>query len=197
MRCVENAGSSPQTSRNEYFTYGEARRRGRSTPRRGTPSRCSAFEGVDSAGWRIGYVVYPEALASAMTKSQDTILICPTIAAQVGAEAALRVGCAYCEPFVAELQSIRDTVLSELGALAPLASVPAADGAFYAFVRVNTTMKPLALAERLIREHKVAVIPGMRSGPPTGATSAWRSAPLQKATVAEGPVGSSTGCATS
>jgi hypothetical protein len=35
-------------------------------------------------------MVYPEALASAMLKSQDTILICPTIAAQVAALAGPR-----------------------------------------------------------------------------------------------------------
>ena len=43
-----------------------------------------------------------EPLAGAMIKSQDTILICPTIAAQEGAISALEVGRAYCEPFVRE-----------------------------------------------------------------------------------------------
>ena len=138
------------------------------------------------AGWRIGYVVYPEGLASAMTKSQDTILICPTMAAQIGAAAALRVGRAYCEPYVKELASIRDIVLTELGALAPLASVPAADGAFYAFLRVQTDMTPLTLAERLIREHKVAVIPGDAFGMTDGCYFRVAYGALQKATVAEG-----------
>jgi len=172
----------------EYFTYGVPHVSPGSfadaAPH--TISMFSLSKAYGFAGWRIGYVVYPEALASAMTKSQDTILICPTIAAQVGAEAALRVGRAYCEPFVAELRSIRDTVLEELGALAPLASVPAADGAFYAFVRVNTTLTPLALAERLIREHKVAVIPGDAFGSTDGCYFRVAFGALQKATVAEG-----------
>ena len=47
-----------------------------------------------------------------MMKSQDTILICPTIASQVGAVAALDVGRAYCEPHVRELAAIRDIVVS-------------------------------------------------------------------------------------
>ncbi len=172
----------------EYFTYG-VRHVSPGSFADAAPHTISMFslsKAYGFAGWRIGYVVYPEALASAMTKSQDTILICPTIAAQVGAEAALRVGRTYCEPFVAELQSIRDTVLSELGALAPLASVPAADGAFYAFVRVNTTLAPLALAERLIREHKVAVIPGDAFGSTDGCYFRVAFGALQKATVAEG-----------
>jgi aspartate/methionine/tyrosine aminotransferase len=77
-------------------------------------------------------------------------------AAQVGATAALQVGRAYCADYVAELGSVRDIVVHELSALAPLASVPAADGAFYVLLRVDTGMQPLAIAERLIREHKVA-----------------------------------------
>ena len=63
------------------------------------------------AGWRIGYMVYPEHLAAAMIKSQDTILICPPIASQVAAIAAIEVGRRYCEPHVRELASIREIVM--------------------------------------------------------------------------------------
>ena len=172
----------------EYFTYGVRHVSPGSFADAAahTISMFSLSKAYGFAGWRIGYVVYPDALAGAMTKSQDTILICPTMAAQVGAAAALGVGRAYCEPYVAELASIRDIVLSELGALAPLASVPAADGAFYAFLRVQTDMTPLALAERLIREHKVAVIPGDAFGMTDGCYFRVAYGALQKATVAEG-----------
>jgi aspartate/methionine/tyrosine aminotransferase len=138
------------------------------------------------AGWRVGYVVYPEALSSAMLKSQDTILICPTMAAQVGATAALGVGRAYCEPHVRQLASIRDIVVSALSTLAPLASVPAADGAFYVLLRVQSDLDPLALAERLIREHKVAVIPGSAFGMTGQCCFRVAYGALQKETVEEG-----------
>jgi aspartate/methionine/tyrosine aminotransferase len=138
------------------------------------------------AGWRIGYVVYPEALASAMLKSQDTMLICPTMAAQVGALAALTVGRAYCEPHVRELASIREIVRTELSALEPLVTVPGADGAFYALMRVDTDLDPMVLVERLIREHKVAVIPGTAFGMTDGCYFRVAYGALQKATVAEG-----------
>ena len=69
-----------------------------------------------------------------------------------------------------------DIVVSQLGELGPLATVPAADGAFYCLLRVQTDMPPLALAERLIREHKVAVIPGTAFGMRAAAISAWRTA---------------------
>jgi len=172
----------------EYFTYGVAHVSPGSFPGAAghTLSMYSLSKAYGFAGWRIGYIVYPDALSSAMMKSQDTILICPTMAAQVGAEAALRVGRRYCEPYVTELASIRDIVLSELSALAPLAGVPTADGAFYALLRVRTDMDPLALAERLIREHRVAVIPGTAFGMTDGCHFRVAYGALQKATVAEG-----------
>ena len=109
-------------------------------------------------------MVYPEALASAMMKSQDTILICPTIASQIGALAAL----AGRPPLLRAARARagvdpRDRRLRAVDARRRSRSVPAADGAFYCLLRVNTTLDPMALAERLIREHKVAVIPGPRS----------------------------------
>lgn len=172
----------------EYFTYGVPHVSPGSfgDAAAHTISMFSLSKAYGFAGWRIGYVVYPEALHSAMLKSQDTILINPTMAAQVGAEAALRVGRAYAEPYVRELASIRDIVLAELGALAPLATVPAADGAFYVLLRVHTGMKPLALVERLIREHKVAAIPGDAFGMTDGCSLRVAYGALQKATVAEG-----------
>jgi aspartate/methionine/tyrosine aminotransferase len=172
----------------EYFTYGEARHVSPGAfPNAAahTISMYSLSKAYGFAGWRIGYMVYPEALASAMMKSQDTILICPTIASQIGAVAALQIGRSYCQPHVKELGSIRDIVVSELSALAPLASVPAADGAFYALLRVNKHVDPVLVGERLVREHKVAVIPGTAFGM-TGCYFRVAYGALQKATVAEG-----------
>jgi aspartate/methionine/tyrosine aminotransferase len=173
----------------EYFTYGAARHvsAGSFAGAAGhTISLFSLSKAYGFAGWRIGYMVYPEHLAASMIKSQDTILICPPIASQVAAAAALAVGRSYCEPHVRELAAIRDIVLSRLSTLAPLAVVPAADGAFYGLMRVETTMDPLALAERLIREHKIAVIPGTAFGMTQGCYFRVAYGALQKETVAEG-----------
>jgi aspartate/methionine/tyrosine aminotransferase len=172
----------------EYFTYGVDHVSPGSFEGAAahTISMFSLSKAYGFAGWRVGYMVYPEALFSAMMKSQDTILICPTIAAQVGAAAALGVGRAYAEPYVRELASIRDIVLDELGGLAPLATVPAAEGAFYVLLRVHTDMEPLALATRLIREQRVAVIPGTAFGMTEGCYFRVAYGALQKATVEEG-----------
>src|SRR3954471_11381355 len=172
----------------EYFTYGVRHLSpGSFAGAAGhTISMFSLSKAYGFAGWRVGYMAYPEALGSAMIKSQDTILICPTIAAQIGARAALEVGRGYCEPHVRELASIRDFVVRELSALAPLATVPAADGAFYCLLRVNGGGDPMTLAERLIREHKVAVIPGTAFGMTDACTFRVAYGALQKETVAEG-----------
>ncbi|HTR78053.1 MAG TPA: aminotransferase class I/II-fold pyridoxal phosphate-dependent enzyme, partial [Gemmatimonadaceae bacterium] len=134
----------------------------------------------------VGYVVYPEHLDSAMAKCQDTILVCPTVASQVAAIAALDVGRAHCEPHVRELASIRDIVVSRLSALGALAEVPAADGAFYVLLKVNTDRDPMTIAERLIREHGVAVVPGPAFGMTDGCYFRVAYGALQKDTVAEG-----------
>ena len=173
----------------EYFTYGGARHvsPGAFPDAAGhTVSLYSMSKAYGFAGWRIGYAVYPEHLDAAMMKSQDTILICPTVASQLAAIAALEVGRQYCEPHVRALAEIREIVVSRLAALAPLAQVPAADGAFYCLLRVATTIDPSTLAERLIREHQVAVIPGTAFGMTDGCYLRVAYGALQKETVAEG-----------
>jgi aspartate/methionine/tyrosine aminotransferase len=173
----------------EYFTYGGARHVSPGSfpdAARHTISMYSLSKAYGFAGWRVGYMVYPDHLAGAMIKSQDTILICPPIASQEGAIAALDHGRAYCDPFVRELGAVRDLVVGALSALAPIADVPAADGAFYALLRVRTEMDPMAVCERLIREHKVAVIPGTAFGMTDGCYFRVAYGALQRETVAEG-----------
>lgn len=173
----------------EYFTYGDARHVSPASfagAAAHTIAIYSLSKAYGFAGWRIGYVAYPQRLFSAMMKSQDTILICPTIVSQVAALAAMEVGRAYCEPHVRELASIRDIVLGELSALAPLAHVPAADGAFYCLTKVETTADPVAVNERLIKQHRVAVIPGTAFGMTDGCYFRVAYGALQKATVEEG-----------
>jgi aspartate/methionine/tyrosine aminotransferase len=173
----------------EYFTYGNARHvsPGSFPDAAGhTLSMYSLSKAYGFAGWRIGYMAYPAHLEAAMVKSQDTILINPVVASQVAALAALETGRAYCAPHVRELAEIRDIVVSRLAALAPLATVPAADGAFYCLLRVESARDPLTLAERLVREHKVAVIPGSAFGMTEGCYLRVAYGALQKETVAAG-----------
>ena len=173
----------------EYFTFGSVRHvspAAFSGAADYTISMFSLSKAYGFAGWRIGYVAYPDRLHAAMAKSQDTILVCPTVAAQVGAIAALDVGRSYCAPLVAELADVRNVVVSKLKALAPLATVPAADGAFYVLLKVETDRSPMRIAEQLIHEHGVAVIPGPAFGMTDGCYFRVAYGALQKDTVAEG-----------
>lgn len=173
----------------EYFTYGSARHVSALSFPDAAPHTFAIYslsKAFGFAGWRVGYVAYPEHLASAMMKSQDTILICPTIASQVAALAAMEVGRPYCEPHVRELAVIRELVIEQLSTLAPRVRVPPAEGAFYCLMKVETTQSPVALNERLIREHRVAVVPGTAFGMNDGCYFRVAYGALQKATVAEG-----------
>src|SRR5712691_11302918 len=162
----------------EYFTYDGIRHFSPASipgAEAYTISMYSLSKAYGFAGWRLGYMAYPEHLSSGMMKSQDTILVCATVVSQVAAIAALEVGRRYSEPHVRELAEIREIVRRELSSLAPLADVPPADGAFYVLLKVNLERSAKALAERdasaeqlsdiriaeqLVREHKVAVVPG-------------------------------------
>ena len=173
----------------EYFTFDAARHVSAAAfPGAAdyTITMFSLSKAYGFAGWRIGYITYPDHLHAAMAKSQDTILVCPTVAAQVGAIAALEVGRSYCAPYVAELADVRNVVVSKLNALKPLATVPAADGAFYVLLKVETDRSPMRIAEQLVREHRVAVIPGPAFGMTDGCYFRVAYGALQKETVAEG-----------
>jgi aspartate/methionine/tyrosine aminotransferase len=151
----------------EYFTYGHA-----------APSSPGAAPGADAhtislysmskaygfASWRIGYMVVPATLADAVNKIQDTLLICAPHVSQAAAVGALRAGRAYCAPHVQTLAAVRSKVLARLEDLGDLVEAPSADGAFYCLLRVRASMDAMTLSERLIREHKVATVPGTTFG---------------------------------
>jgi aspartate/methionine/tyrosine aminotransferase len=172
----------------EYFVYEGRHVSPASLPAAGghTISLFSLSKAYGFAGWRVGYMVYPADLGAALAKIQDTILICTAVVAQRAALAALQAGRGYSQPFVRELADVRRLVLDALATLHPLCETPPADGAFYCFLRVNTPLDPMTVAERLIREHKVAVVPGPAFGMTDGCSFRVSYGALQKATVAEG-----------
>jgi aspartate/methionine/tyrosine aminotransferase len=173
----------------EYFTYGSATHASPGAfagAQEHTISLFSLSKAYGFAGWRIGYMVYPERLHEAIAKVQDTVLVCPPVISQIAAVAAMEAGPAYCRQHLRAFAEVRDIVMAELRSLEPLCTVPPADGAFYCFLRVNVEADPMRIAERLIREHRVAVVPGHAFGVPSGCYFRVAYGALQKATVAEG-----------
>ncbi len=172
----------------EYFVYGDARHVSPGAfagANAHTISLFSLSKAYGFASWRIGYQVIPEHLFEAVRKIQDTILICPPVVSQFAALGALRAGAGYCREKLAGFAEVREMVMAELDALRDCCEIPPADGAFYFLLRVDSSMKPLDLVERLVREHGVAAIPGDAFGAP-GCSLRISYGALQKATVAEG-----------
>jgi aspartate/methionine/tyrosine aminotransferase len=119
------------------------------------------------ASWRVGYMVIPEALNDAINKIQDTILICPPAASQHAAAAALQVGRSHARPHLERLDAMRRAIFESLGRPDVPCDVPSPDGAFYYLVRVHSTLDSMTLTERLIKEHRVATIPGSAFADPS------------------------------
>lgn len=111
----------------------------------------------------------PADLVPALVKIQDTNLICPPRPSQRAAAGALKVGRAYFDQQAQGLSRLREEVLTSLVALGPLLRrLPQAEGAFYVFLEIETTLTGLELAERLALEHGVAVVPGEAFGMQVG-----------------------------
>jgi aspartate/methionine/tyrosine aminotransferase len=165
--CADRAVYHVHDEAYEYFTYEGARHFSPgSIPGAAayTISLFSMSKTFGMASWRVGYMVIPARLFGSINKIQDTILICPPLVSQHVALAALRVGSGYCRAKVAELASVRKMVLAAFAGVSDLCAVPRPDGAFYCLVRVHLPLDPLTLVERLIRDHRVAVVPGAAFG---------------------------------
>jgi aspartate aminotransferase len=126
-------------------------------------------------GWRLGYAVGPAVLIGAMRKIQDQSTSNATTFVQYGAIEALASPPEIVETMVKSFDERRRrmvALLSEVpGVLCPL---PA--GAFYAFADFSAVLKKshqgkqlassMRLAELLLEEERVAVIPGEAFGAP-------------------------------
>ncbi|MGE5189183.1 MAG: aminotransferase class I/II-fold pyridoxal phosphate-dependent enzyme, partial [Gemmatimonadota bacterium] len=143
----------------EHFTYDGAAHFSPGSGRNGghTISLFSLSKSHGMASWRVGFLVAPEPLYDDLLKIQDTNAICaPAIAQWVGL-AAMRAGKAWRAPRLRAIAAVRRTVFARLAAAPDLLAVPPSRGAFYFFARVRTEIPALRVAERLVREHKVAV----------------------------------------
>ncbi len=151
----------------EYFTYGGARHFSPGSLPDSAAHTISLFSFSKTYGlanWRVGYLVAPRCLLRALEKVQDTILICPPVISQLAAIGALEAGPGYCRNFIAALARVRRLCLERLEELHPLCQVPPAEGAFYLLARLDTEVPAMQVVERLVREHRVAAIPGTAFG---------------------------------
>ena len=155
----------------EYFVYNGRKHFSSASIEGSEPYTISLFSMSKSygvAGWRIGYTVMPEQLVSSFKKIQDTNAICPNVLAQYAAVSALEVGKDYCEEKIKTLDENRKYALQALRSLGTKIEFKEPDGAIYFYLKVNSDVKPIELVQKLVREFKVAVIPGTAFGSNNG-----------------------------
>ncbi len=110
-------------------------------------------------GWRIGYLCAPKELCDAALKIHQYIMLCAPVMGQVGALEALRSAEEDKNNMVNEYRLRRNMFVAGLNRIGLTCHVP--EGAFYAFPSVKKTgLSDVEFAERLLREHKIAVVPG-------------------------------------
>jgi len=173
----------------EYFTYGDAQHFSPGSVEGSAGHTISLFslsKAYGFASWRIGYMVIPVDLFEPVQKIQDTILICAPVISQYAALGALRVGREYCRSKSPSIAAARAHVLEELLTIDDICTVPAAEGAFYVLLRVDTRLDSMVLVDRLVREYGVAVIPGTTFGLNDGCYLRVSYGALTEDTAAEG-----------
>jgi len=110
-------------------------------------------------GWRIGYLCAPRELCDAALKIHQYIMLCAPVMGQVGALEALRSAEEDKNSMVNEYRLRRNMFVAGLNRIGLTCHVP--EGAFYAFPSVKGTgLSDVEFAERLLKEQKVAVVPG-------------------------------------
>ena len=120
-------------------------------------------------GWRVGFGLMPAAIIGAMTKLQSHSTSNPTSIAQKAAVEALLGPQDSVKAMLAEYRQRRDFVIGRLRAI-PGVKCAEPRGAFYAYPNLgvllgkNGIQNTMHIAERLLAEAKVAVVPGEAFG---------------------------------
>ncbi len=119
-------------------------------------------------GWRVGYLAGPAPMLKAMATLQEQVASCVNASAQQAALAAITGSQECVERMLAAYDRRRRFVVDRLNAI-PGVRCPMPDGAFYVFPDVRAlAMDTVALADRLLSDHKVVVSPGEAFGPRSG-----------------------------
>jgi aspartate aminotransferase len=138
--------------------------------------RTMVLNGVSKAyamtGWRIGYAGGPKQLIQAMKKVQSQSTSNPASISQAAAQEALDGDQSCIAPMLKAFRARHDFVVRALNDI-PGVRCAQADGTFYSFPDVSAVIKRLdgvnddvELAEYLLREAGVALVPGSAFGAP-------------------------------
>lgn len=133
----------------------------------GMRERTIVLNGVSKAysmtGWRIGYAAGPKEIIAGMTKIHQYTMLCASSMGQAAAIEALKNGESDIQAMVEDYNHRRQVMVSGFNSLGLSCFDPR--GAFYAFPSIKSTgLTSDEFAERLLKEEKVAVVPGTAFG---------------------------------
>jgi aminotransferase len=118
------------------------------------------------SGWRLGYMILPEALKRQLLKVHDATIICTPRISQVAGLAGLTQPATHIEEFAAVLSRRRELICARLDALPQVFDYVKPQGAYYVFPRILVDHRDsVGFAIRLLDEAKVTVTPGSAFGP--------------------------------
>lgn len=130
----------------------------------GMKERTITFNGFSKAysmtGWRLGYVAAPAEIIAAVNKVHQHLVSCAPSFVQEAGIIALRDEKNEVEAMVEEYQQRRDYLVQAINEIPGLSCIEP-KGAFYLFVNVkNYKMSSEKIANYILEEGKVAVVPG-------------------------------------
>ena len=114
-------------------------------------------------GWRIGYACGPSSVIEGMNKIHQYTMLCAPITSQIAAREALKSGAKAVEEMKKDYKRRRDFMVRELTRIGLECPVP--QGAFYVFPSIKKTgYSSVEFAKKLLKEMKVACVPGVAFG---------------------------------
>ncbi|MDD5505541.1 MAG: aminotransferase class I/II-fold pyridoxal phosphate-dependent enzyme [Candidatus Omnitrophica bacterium] len=114
-------------------------------------------------GWRVGFACGPREIIAAMTKIHQYTIMCVPITSQMAAAEALVSGKRSVEQMKREYDRRRQLMTTELNSLGLKCFRP--QGAFYIFPSIKCTgLSSMDFSRKLLKEEKVAVVPGTAFG---------------------------------
>ncbi|MFH1777882.1 MAG: aminotransferase class I/II-fold pyridoxal phosphate-dependent enzyme [Candidatus Omnitrophota bacterium] len=134
---------------------------------KGTKKNAIYLNGFSKAyamtGWRVGYACGPKELISAMTKIHQYTMLCTPTISQFAACEALQGGVKSVLEMKKEYKRRREFIFEGLNRLGLTVAKP--QGAFYIFPSIKSTgLSSIDFSNRLLKEKRVAVIPGTAFG---------------------------------
>jgi len=114
-------------------------------------------------GWRVGYAAAPAEIIEAMMKIHQYTMLCAPIMGQMAAIEALKSGDSAVREMVSDYNRRRRVMVKGLNSIGLTCFEPR--GAFYAFPSIAVTgLSSNEFAEKLLKEERVAVVPGTAFG---------------------------------